>query len=216
MKRYLPFIIVGFVGLVTVAGGTMLYQAKRPLPLILPSGQIGDAGHMKGPVDAIVTLEEFGDFECPPCGTLSNPLNELERDFRGKVRLVFHEFPLSIHAHSTQAALAAEAAALQGRFWEMHDLLYREQAVWSKAEDAPAVFRAYAGMLGLNPERFKKDVADPETLSKINASQAKGSKLGVVNTPTVFLNGKEVPSAELAPAILRETVTAAVRAKPKS
>src|SRR5713226_1164642 len=134
MRRYLPFVIVIAVALLTLASGTILYRAKRVPVLTIPknsmASEMGDAesAHVRGRPDAPVTLEEFGDFQCPPCGKLSEPINQLENDYHSRLRIIFHHFPFGSHQHAREAAFASEAAGLQGRFWEMHDLLYREQA----------------------------------------------------------------------------------------
>src|SRR5947209_9695513 len=220
MKRYLPFIIVALVGLLAVGGGAFLYRAKRsanPTPKIsktetLPSGE---SIHAVGPADAAVTLEEFGDFQCPPCGKLSEPLNQLQKKYN--LRLIYHEFPLPIHAHAKEAAYAAEAAARQGRFWQMHDLLYREQAVWSKSSDARALFNAYAGMLQLELDRFKKDMDSSEVEQRVQLDVGHGAAIGVKTTPTIFLNNEVVPSKQINPDELPGMVEAAVKkAKPSS
>jgi protein-disulfide isomerase len=217
MRRYLPFAIVALVALLTVASATVLYRAKRPVPLTISENREGGSGkrkHTRGPANAAVTLEEFGDFECPPCGMLSLPLNQIEHDFQPHVRIIFRHFPLDAHQNALPAALAAEAAGMQGRFWEMHELLYKEQPAWSKAADAPALFNSYAGILGLDIERFKKDMANPETTQLIKKDQQDGIELGVRNTPTIFLNGKEVPPPSLGPDKLRKLVDEAIKEKP--
>src|SRR5437899_3334453 len=159
MRRYIPFVIVGTVALLALGSGTMLYRAKRPAVLAIPKDRGADkkseSAHALGPAKAPVTLEEFGDFQCPPCGLLSDPINQLEKDYHNRLRVIFRHFPLATHQHAHEAALAAEAADVQGRFWEMHDLLYHEQAVWSKSTDARTLFNSYAGMLGLKVEQFK-------------------------------------------------------------
>src|SRR4029077_9887958 len=112
MKRYLPFVIVIAAGLTAVGTGTALYRAWRPA--ILSSKQAGSetegSGHSLGPANAPVTLEEFGDFQCPPCGKISEPINELQRQYGSRLRVVFRNFPLAMHQHSKEAARAAEAA----------------------------------------------------------------------------------------------------------
>lgn len=219
MRRYLPFVIVATVFVAVASGGTMLYRAKRPTMLTLPSDHKvvgehgGDADHILGNPEAPVTLEEYGDFECPPCGRLSEPLNQLEKDYRQRVRVVFHHLPLVNHLHAKAAACASEAAALQGRFWPMHDLLYREQTVWSKAVDARPLFNAYAGILGLDVERFKKDIDSEEVKGRVNADQEEAAKLGVTNTPTVFINNRAVPPNQSSPEGLRAAVETAVKEK---
>src|SRR3979411_634525 len=173
MRRYLPFLIVVLVGIVAVASGTVLSRANSP-PLLTISQQLtakkSDTAsqHVRGNPDAPITVEEFGDYQCPPCGTLAEPINELEKEFRPHIRLIFYNFPLVTHQHARTAACAAEAAGLQGKFWEMHDLIYREQSHWSKATDVPSLFVSYAGILGLDLERFKKDMESDPVKSRVD------------------------------------------------
>ena len=219
MRRYLPFIIIAAVGLLTVTGGAFLYHAKRPAMPIVPKDRpanTADLIHSLGPVDAAVTLEEYGDFQCPPCGALSEPLAQMSRDFP-QLRILFKNFPLAMHQHANEAALAAEAAGLQGHFWKMHDLLYREQGVWSKAPDTRGLFNAYAAMIKCNVDRFKKDMASEQVSARVAADQKEGSKLGVTNTPTIFINNTAVAPASLNPKDLRTAVEAALKqAKPSA
>ena len=203
MKQALPFILVAGVGLGALVGGTLLYHAKKPSVAklsqeqsLLANARTGSA-HIRGNSNAPVTLEEFGDFECPPCGALVEPVNGMIKDYRGRVRLIFSEFPLSTHAYSFRAALAAEAAGLQGHFWEMHDLIYREQSAWSHARDAQQLFEAFAGTLGLEVERFKKDCASEQVKGRVLDDEKRAVKLGVTMTPAIFVNGAEVPRDSL-------------------
>lgn len=216
MKRFLPFIIVSVVALGAVIGATMLYRAKRPVALTIPESRAAtdnSAMRMRGNPKAPVTLEEYGDYECPPCGKLAEPLKELEHQYGDKLRVVFHHYPLVVHAHYKDAAYAAEAAALQGKFWEMHDLLYREQAVWTKATDVPTLFAGYAGLLGLNVERFKKDVAGDEVKTRVASEQRDASKIGVTGTPTLFVNNHAVAITTGDTANLRAAIDAALPVK---
>jgi NhaA family Na+:H+ antiporter len=220
VKRYLPFIIVGVVGLITLASGTMLYRAK-----LIPGAAIskkmlrglekrGDKpAHILGKADAPVVLEEFGDFECPPCGNLSEPINRLERDYRGRLCVIFRNFPLANHQHARAAAQAAEAAGLQGRFWQMHDVLYREQGLWSKAADVRSLFKAYAGTIGANVAQFEKDFEGEEVKRRIAADQQQAAVVGVTTTPSIFVNDRLVPVAELNPSGLRAAIEAALKEK---
>jgi protein-disulfide isomerase len=220
MKRYLPFVIVAVVAAAAIGGGAALYRAKRPQILTIPKEQRETATtesgevHMLGPADAPVTLEEFGDFQCPPCGRMSEPINQLQHDYNRQVRLIFRNFPLINHLHAREAACAAEAAGLQGHFWQMHDALYREQAVWSNSADVRALFNAYAGYIGLNIDRFKLDMDSVKVKEQVDADQKRGLALGVKNTPTIFLNNKEVDPKSLNPTALREDIDAALK-KPK-
>lgn len=196
----------------------MLYRAKLPQitrsakGAVAPTNRAEDV-HVRGAADALVTLEEYGDFQCPPCGRLAAPLQEIEKDYGPRLRVIFHNFPFTIHEHAHEAAYAAEAAGLQGRFWEMHDLLYREQANWAKIRDVQPLFDSYAGTIGLNLDRFKKDVTSEEVKEKVEADRKKGEAIGVKNTPTIFINGREVPPTSLNPTALRAAIDAAVREK---
>src|SRR5438105_12367196 len=220
MKRALPFIIVLAVAVIAVGSGVFLYQKKHsastgPTRTKAEPEAPGQIVHTLGPENAPVTLEEFGDFQCPPCGQLSEPIKQLQKQHN--LRVIYRNFPLAIHAHAKEAAFAAEAAARQGRFWQMHDLLYREQAVWSKSTDARALFNAYAGMLQLDLGRFKEDMDSSDVQQQVENDQQRGAEIGVKTTPTIFLNNKVVPSKQISPDELPGMVEAAVKkAKPSS
>ncbi len=219
MRRYLPFVIVALVAFVTLASGTMLYRAKRLPVLTIPENSTAsgtgsaESLHVRGRPDAPVTLMEFGDFQCPPCANLVEPINQLERDYRSRLRIVFRHLPLANHQHAREAALASEAASLQGRFWETHDLLYREQSVWSKASDVQVLFNSYAGMLGLNIGRFKKDMESEQTRERVKSDERQAAALGLATTPTIFINDHQVPAAYLTPPGLRIAISAAMNEK---
>jgi protein-disulfide isomerase len=220
MRRYVPFIIVICVAFLAVGGGAFLYRAKQAAnatPKISKTemDSSGESIHALGPADAAVTLEEFGDFQCPPCGKLSEPINQLQKQYN--LRVIYRQFPLAIHAHAKDAAFAAEAAGRQGRFWQMHDLLYREQAVWSKSTDARALFNAYAGMLQLDLGRFKQDMDSNEVEQRVELDQRRGAVIGVKNTPTVFVNNEAIPGTQTNPDALPAVIEAALKkAKPSS
>jgi protein-disulfide isomerase len=216
MKRYLPFIIIVAVALGTLGGATILYRVKKRTQVSIPAQtEIAgpEARHSLGNPKAPVTLEEFGDFQCPPCGTLSPIIHQFEQDYKPRLRTIFCQFPLPNHQHAFEAAVASEAASLQGRFWEMHDLLYREQPNWSNIPDARPLFNSYAGMLGLNIDRFKNDMESPQVKARVTSEHQRGVSLGVSTTPTIFLNGRPLPAASLYPATLRSAVKAAIDSK---
>jgi len=219
MKRYLPFLIVGLVALGTFGGGFLIYRAKKlPAPIAqkdsnAPGAAAANDLHVRGPSSAPVTLEEFGDFECPPCGTMSSVIKQTEEKYGARLRVIFHHYPLAVHVHAREAALAAEAAHAQGRFWEMHDLLYKEQAAWSKAPDVPALFQSYAGTIGLNLDRFKKDAQGPSAHARVALDQKLGNTRGVSSTPTIFINDVALPPTSLNPTALHAAIDAALKAK---
>ena len=219
MKRYLPFVIVGGIALATLGIGAMLYRAKRPQLLTIPEDKVlpgkddAESVHIRGNPRAPVTLEEFGDFHCPPCGNIVVFIDELVKEYGPRLRIVFRNFPLPNHEHAREAAFAAEAAGLQGRFWEMHDVLYREQAVWSKADNVPELFDSYAGMIGLNLDRFKKEMDAEKTKARVDSDHERGDSLGVQSTPTVFINNRQVGPNDKTPDGLRATIDAALKEK---
>lgn len=217
MKRYLPFVIVAAVGALTLGAGALLYRAKRPALLEIPKNsnppEKTASMHVRGEANAPVTLEEFGDFECPPCANLAGAYGQIEEGYSAQLRVIFRHFPLPGHPHAAEAAQVAEAAGRQGRFWEMHDLLYKEQGGWSKAVDTRALFNSYAGTLGLNLDRFKTDVDSPEVKERVASDKKHGTDLGVHSTPTIFVNGRQVlPPVNVA--TIRAAIEAALNPKP--
>ena len=217
MKRYLPFVIIAAVAVLTVGAGAVLYRAKQrviaggPAVAGRPSTSVDGAEplHVRGQPGAAVTLEEFGDFECPSCATEAEVIRKVEQDYGPRLRVVWRNFPLAMHAHALQAALAAEAAGLQGRFWEMHDLLYKDQAVWTKALNVHPFFNMYARSLGLDAERFAKDSTSDEIKARVLSDGEQGVSRGVKNTPTLFINDREVHAA-FSPERLHEAIDAAL------
>jgi protein-disulfide isomerase len=218
MKRYLPFLIVAAVGLITFGSAFALYRSKKGAAPPAPQASkdaVPTGLHVRGPKSAPVTIEEFGDLQCPPCAIMASALKKIEEEEKGKVRVVFRHFPLAMHAHAREASLAAEAAEMQGKFWDMHDLLYKEQTNWSKAQDAPGMFDSYASTLGLDLDRFKKDVQNPEVAARIDADQKLGSSRGVTSTPTLFVNNVLLPADQLNPAALNKAIETALKEKTK-
>jgi len=218
LRRFLPFIIVAAVGFTTIGAGTLLYRAKRSAPLTIHEEEaVGkeqqESIHARGPAQAPVTLEEFGDFQCSPCGRISGPLLEIEKDYGPKLKVIFRNFPFPNHQHALQAAYAAEAAGLQGRYWEMHDLLYKEQQMWSTAPDAKQLFVSYARILGLETDRFERDIAGPTVKARVIADQERGKSLGVNATPSIFINNQGVPPKSLNPTALRAAIDEALKEK---
>ena len=220
MKRYLPFIIVAVVAIATLGSGAMLYRAKLPRPLTISEDKSvsreGDAEsmHIRGNPEASVTLEEFGDFECPSCANLATFLDQVIKEYHPRARLIFRNFPLSMHQYARDAAQAAEAAGLQGRYWEMHDVLYREQPVWSSSgNNARRLFISYAETLGLDLDRFQKDMQSDKVRERIESDQARAKSLGVKTAPSLFVDRREMGPNYRNPEGVRRLVDEAVKAK---
>lgn len=145
---------------------------------------IGDAP-VRGSPMAPVTIVEFSDFECPHCRQASPLLEHLVRENEGRVRVVFMNYPLDGHVHAGDAARGAIAAGNQGKFWEMHDLLFENQEAL-----APEDIEEYAERLGLDLERFRADVQAAATQERIDGNKELGREVGVRGTPTIFVNGR--------------------------
>jgi protein-disulfide isomerase len=233
MKRNLPFIIIALVLLIAVASGAYLLRSPRgaqgttnlntergavgsnasasPAPSGTPS-KGAEPPHLRGEANAPVLIEEFGDFQCPPCGALYPLMKKIEGESGTRVRVVFREFPLAkIHKNALDAARAAEAAGFQGRFWEMHDMLYEKQGNWSVMPDARPVFQDFARELKLDVDRFSADMDTLQANSRISADMSRGESLGVKGTPTVLINGKELSPADMT----LEGIRAAINSAPK-
>ena len=221
MKRILPFIIILAV-LGTALGSAWYFtrpENKPPPPTPTPVAPAtvqnnpvapptqpvvnrgipgAEPAHVLGPANAPVQLEEFGDFECPPCGIFHPILEQMHEEFGDRLSITFREFPLvPTHQHALAAASAAEAAGIQGKFWPMHDLLYERQKDWKTAFDVRPVFEAYAKEIGIDVERYKRDIGGDLVAQRIFQDGKRGHSLGVKGTPTVFVNGKEVSFEDL-------------------
>ena len=146
---------------------------------------------VRGAAMAPVTIIEFSDFECPHCRMAAPELKRVLEQYEGKVRLVFKHFPLSQHEHSMQAAIAAEAAGKQGKFWEMHDLLFENQ---TRLE--PSDIEKYAADIKLDLKKFKKDLRSDKIRAKVEADRADGIRVQVASTPSIFIDGRryELPT----------------------
>ena len=150
-------------------------------------------GHVRGAADAPVTLLEFGDYQCPTCGLYHPITNELLARFNGKLKLEFHHFPLiTAHPNAMNAALAAEAAAEQGKFWEMHDMLFKNQNVWAPNRGAPTLFVQYALQIGIDSNKFMQAMRSPDTQARVLDDVRRGNDV-VKGTPTFLINGVLVP-----------------------
>jgi protein-disulfide isomerase len=157
------------------------------------SGNIAD--HVFGKKDSKVLFIEYGDFQCPGCGSAYPTVKTVTEKYKGQVGFVFRNFPLtSIHPNAKAAAAAAEAAGLQNKYWEMHDVLYANQSSWENLGTSQRIdfFASYAKNLGLDTAKFKKDMGSTQVNQKINYDIALGKKVGVNATPSLYLNGKAI------------------------
>ncbi len=190
-------IIIGILAVAVILGGAVLFGKKNGNVTGSPSS------HVYGNAQSSVTLVEYGDLECPACGGFFPLVKQIKEEYKDKIRFEYRNFPLvQVHQHALAAHRAVEAASKQGKFWEMHDLLYQKQEDWNgpSASDptgvpmsqALSLFESYAKQLGLNVDQFKADEQTTEVLGTINADIARGTSDGVNSTPTFFLNGKKI------------------------
>lgn len=151
------------------------------------SHKLGDTGNGK------VTLVEFLDFECPSCGAIYPAVEELRKQYAGKVTFVVRYFPLEMHFNAERASRAVEAAAQQGKFEAMYQRMYETQQTWgNKQVPADATFRGFAEALQLDLAKWDKAYNDPATLKRIQKDVKDGESLGVAGTPSFFLNGEKL------------------------
>lgn len=162
----------------------------------LPPDVVSDADHVRGNRDASITLTVYADFQCPACLTETEVISRAWLQISDKVKLVFRHYPLDIHPHAFLAARYAEAAGRQDKFWEMHDVLYANQTLWSTMQDPSVSFDGYATDLGLDLDKLKADIDLPEVRNKILGDQRGGTRAGVRGTPSLFINGRLVSNPQ--------------------
>ncbi|HSQ25051.1 MAG TPA: thioredoxin domain-containing protein [Pyrinomonadaceae bacterium] len=223
MKRFLPFGLIVVVLIAAVAGGWVLLRSSQqsrtsntPTPDPALEVQGAEPPHVRGNPNAPVTLEEFGDFQCGACGSYYPELKKIEAEYGDRLKVIFRELPLvTMHQHALLAAQAAEAAGLQGKFWEMHDKLYENQVTWTEKNDLVPVFVDYAKQIGLNTDQFMKDLNGESVAARIFQDGKRAHSFGLKGTPSFFVNGKEAKDDQWKPEGLRQMINDALRAAGK-
>ncbi|RJQ37122.1 hypothetical protein C4552_01255 [Candidatus Parcubacteria bacterium] len=148
--------------------------------------------HVKGNREAMVVLVEYSDFQCPACAAYYPLVKKIAEDYANDVAIVYRHFPLQQHRQAVAAAQAAEAAANQGRFWEMHDMLFEHQGEWSGNANAAELFAGYAAAIGLDGDQYRRDVEASAGRDRAQEDFQSGRAAGVNATPTFFLNGQRI------------------------
>jgi protein-disulfide isomerase len=198
MTKAGPVIVI--IVAIVAAGGIAVYMSQgnsesadaTPAPVPAPAP---GAGRVRGNPEAPVTLVEFGDYECPSCGYYHPVVMELMRRYPSEMKLQFHHFPLiQIHPNAMAASLAAEAAGDQGKFWEMHDLLFENQRSWERRHNVEGYFLSLANQIGLNGAEFQQAFKAVETRDRVLADVRMGVDSNVQGTPTFYINGQLVPN----------------------
>jgi protein-disulfide isomerase len=187
-------VLIGVLVVVVASMIGLFAIANRDTSGPAPKGEskvVRDSSHKQG--TGPVQLVEFGDYQCPACGSAHPNLVRLMQEYQDKVTFYFRNYPiLTLHKNANVAAYAAEAAADQGKFWEMHDKLYETQKDWESDADPTDKFVGFAKDLGLDTDKFKKSVVDEQFKSIVDQDVADANVLGVSSTPTFYLNGTEL------------------------
>lgn len=197
MKKYTilvwGLIILGIAGIVLAMVAIVSHQPATQNALKDLITPVSASDYIRGSKDAKVVLVEYSDFQCPACGYYYTQVKQLETDFNGNIAVVYRYFPLEqIHKYARSSARVAEAAGRQGKFWEMHDLLFTNQNAWANSSDAASLFLSYAQSLGLDINKFSADLNSSDIDNKINSDYQDGIKQGIAGTPTFFVNGKQI------------------------
>jgi protein-disulfide isomerase len=198
MKKQI--IILVSIAAVVLAGAVVLFIKGNGVP----PAEVGkpvdakkllrDNSHATGKLDAKVVVVEFGDYQCPACGAAEPVVEQMIKDYKGNndLAFVFRNYPLPMHPNAPMGAEAAEAASGQGKFWEMHDMLYQKQAEWSNLPNPLDTFAGYAQSLGLDVNKFKQEVQGNKYSDVIAADTSDANDLGVNATPTFYVNGEKL------------------------
>lgn len=198
----LAVIIIAFGGLIWFLASkkTGIDLSGINIDTVIPAnelnGEIGD--QFQGNADAKLVVIEYGDYLCAGCASISPRINALAEEYKDHVAFVFRNLPLiTIHPNSKAAVAASLAAELQGKYWEMHDLIYKNQSAWGTAsiDDRTSVFASYAEQLNLNKEQFLSDLNNPKILQRINFDIAITKAKDVSATPTFYLNSELIDSS---------------------
>lgn len=149
--------------------------------------------HIQGPASAKAVIIEYSDFQCPACGAYYPIIKNLQQTYGDKIATVYRNYPLTtLHQYAQLAAQAAEAAQLQGKYWEMHDLLFQRQDSWSKGGNVKQTFTDYAKELGLDTKKFGDDIDSTTVKDRVSRDVNSGNLVAITGTPTFFLNGKKL------------------------
>jgi protein-disulfide isomerase len=221
----LPLMIIGLVLIAAVGGGLWFYTKSAAPSVKNPNSPKSPANvkastpatpnvlgaqppNMLGSPNSQVTVEEFADFQCPTCGAKHPIMKEIASTYGSRIKFIFREFPLAIPAHDKayNAAVAAEAAGLQGKFWDMQNQFFTNQQSWSANPDYNKIWEGYAEKISLDVEQFKKDIAGLNAKARVDADLQRGRALNVSSTPSVFVNGNLVPFEQMTVEGLRQII----------
>ncbi len=187
------FLYGGLLGGIALVIGAIIAVTAPKLTVL--TTQLSESDHIVGSKESKIILIEYSDFQCPACKQFSDVVKAVVSEFQSHIAFAYRYFPLrKIHKNSGISAQAAEAAGLQGKFWEMHDVLFEKQEQWAAMPESQAIeaFKGYAKDIGLDEQKFEKDLSSSNVIEKVAADEKSANKAKVGHTPTFFLNGKEI------------------------
>lgn len=188
---------IGVVAAVVLAvAGIVFFSKKNSTTVSGDLSLLTETEHKIGLDEAPIKIVKFSDFECPACAAAAAPFKQIQQEFPEEVQIFYRHFPLPIHKHAVIAAIAAEAAANQAKFWEMNELLFLTQKEWSDSGNPINHFIKLAEELGLDTSRFQEDLRSNELRQKVNKDKNYSGALGLNQTPTFFVNQEKVVGAK--------------------
>ena len=192
-KKIKNGVIIGLIVLLVVAF-FVSQNSKKINPETFANVEVSEpSAHLKGNLESEIKLIEYSDFQCPACSAVAPQVQKLVDDFGDKFQLEYRHFPLrSIHPNAQIAAQAAEAAGIQGKFWEMHDKLFENQAEWSKSFNPKKYLKQYAEEVGINVDRFTFDLESVKVKEIVNAQYKEAETLQLPGTPAFVFNGEKI------------------------
>jgi protein-disulfide isomerase len=230
-----PFIIIGLIALATVIGIYMVSQSGGDDPGVANNNAATNTDGQTDPYKearekyanasagatppnslgsdaAAVVVEEFADFQCPTCGIKHPIIKEVINQYGNKIKFVFRNYPLTnIHKHAYDAAVAAEAAGMQGKFWQMQEMIFVNQGNWSSQANARQMFKDYAEKIGLDTAKFENETLGIAAKTRVDADMQRGNAIGIQSTPTVLINGIAVPYEQMTAPGLRTLIDAEIQ-----
>ncbi|MCD5389836.1 MAG: DsbA family protein [Candidatus Pacebacteria bacterium] len=192
-KKIKNGVIIGLIVLLVVAF-FVSQNSNKVNPETFANVEVSEpSAHLKGNLESEIKLIEYSDFQCPACSAVAPQVQKLVDDFGDKFQLEYRHFPLrSIHPNAQIAAQAAEAAGIQGKFWEMHDKLFENQAEWSKSFNPKKYLKQYAEEVGINVDRFTFDLESVKVKEIVNAQYKEAETLQLPGTPAFVFNGEKI------------------------
>jgi len=170
-------------------------QTTKTIPANAPPG--AQPPNQAGAPTATVVLEEFADFQCGSCALKHPVLNEIKSMYGGRIRFIFRSYPLDMHDKAYDAAVAADAAGLQGKFWDMQNMLFNNQTAWTTDANYKQTWKGYAEKIGLDVAKWENDMLGLVSKNRVNEDKNRGKAIGITSTPTLFINGVDVPFAQM-------------------